>query len=147
MLDQYFSKVEDQERMKKTLLEVSQPDCGGKLLLFRGAVGSGKSIFYLALAKAVAKKTDGKRTVQQSDLSETVNWRFGMAAFASTVKEETETIFVLETNDTSPYEINDDMGFRRRVVDLHFDQAFDAGAQNDDKIVDALSSHLLSLMA
>ena len=139
MLDQYFSKVEDQERMKATLREIAGKDYNGKLLIFRGKGANGKTTFYRALDNVFDDLGDRKLVIDAD--RENKDWQ----PKAVDIKGENELVFVHETNNMKPFETTD-AGLARLVADFHFDQVFAASDKTDAEIAHDLEAYLKSIM-
>ena len=140
MLEQYFSKVEDQERMKATLREIAGKDYDGKLLIFRGKGANGKTTFYHALANVFDRLVHRKLVIDTDRENE--NWQ----PKAGDIKGEDDLVFVHETNIMKPFDTTD-AGLARRVVDFHFDQTFTKSDKKEAEIIRDLEAYLQSIMA
>lgn len=138
MLDQYFSKMEDQERMKATLREIVGDEYGGMILIFRGKGATGKTMFTIALKNAL-KQVSNIRVV------DVVREENGYKPKLASIKGKNDEVFLHETNTPGLFQTND-FGLARRVQEFHFDQTFTRSDKKDDQIVEELEFYLRSIM-
>ena len=140
MLEQYLTNPEDQNRLKMVLQNIKETRQGAKVLIFQGAAGTGKSTFYRALRKAIAKATCGAVGLQNR---ETV-------IPASLIKASNDMVFVYDCYKDDP--VYTDTSLSRRAFTFHFTTNFLTSPQRVetqeeyDRVIETLKDDLLSMM-
>lgn len=137
MLDRFFARLEDQERMLAILGDIARYKDAGTLLCLIGSSASGRTTFVSALDRALNEITHGARRVKLVD----EDWR---PATADMVVGG--PVFVLEVDDHAavPLEMKD-LGLVRRLAIFHFDKTFD-GISREEELINELAGYIFSIL-